>query len=395
MKTAHDLVEAARAEIREIPLDQAEDAIKEADVLLDVREADEYHTSHIPGAVNVSRGILEFKLTNDPAFEDRALNLVIYCKNSGRSALAARAMKELGYINFQPFAGGFEAWEAAGRRLVKPDLQGFDKTGGRIGNVVISFSYFTEFFVSAFQLLEVNGWHPEVLPFLGMTGEQQDLVPACSIEQDTFHVFQPVLITVHQGVVQENQGGPLGFPQQVGIGEAADQPHLFPGIKTQLGNLAQLIPPVEGSRPQVFVHLQRCIRKQQRQVMVKVFLQRGLQAPGQRLAFVRQQCEQQIQCPGAAIQLLVAALALLQLRLLLAQLLFQAFGTPGFKPNTNVPKFPLPVFLGLLQSLDRALKTVDILPQDIRPGLADLLVPLLQALAQAGLLLLDPGKLSR
>ena len=48
-----------------------------------MREADEYNTSHIPGAVNVSRGILEFKLTNDPAFEDRALNLVIYCKNSG------------------------------------------------------------------------------------------------------------------------------------------------------------------------------------------------------------------------------------------------------------------------------------------------------------------------
>src|SRR5690554_7157659 len=74
-----------------------------------------------------------------------------------------------------------------------------------------------EFFVSAFQLLEVNGRHSEVLPFFGVTGEQQDLVPACSIEQDTFHVFQPVLITVHQGVVQENQGGPLGFPQQVGI----------------------------------------------------------------------------------------------------------------------------------------------------------------------------------
>src|SRR5690554_6291954 len=108
--------------------------------------------------------------------------------------------------------------------------------------------------------------------------------------------------------------------------------------------------------------------------MVKMFLQWGLQAPGQRLAFVRQQCEQQIQCPGTAIQLLVPALTLFQLRLLLAQLLFQAFGTPGFKPNTNVPKFPLPVFLGLLQGLDRALKTVDILLQNIRPGLADLLV---------------------
>ena len=126
MKTAHDLVEAARAEIREIPLDQAEDAIKKADVLLDVREADEYHTSHIPGAVNVSRGILEFKLTNDPVFEDRALNMVIYCKNSGRSALAARAMKEMGYIHVQSIAGGIEAWEAAGKPLVKPELPSFD-----------------------------------------------------------------------------------------------------------------------------------------------------------------------------------------------------------------------------------------------------------------------------
>lgn len=126
MKTAHDLVEAARAEIREIPLDQADDAIKKADVLLDVREADEYHTSHIPGAVNVSRGILEFKLTNDPAFEDRGLNMVIYCKNSGRSALAARAMKEMGYIHVQSIAGGIEAWEAAGKPLVKPELPSFD-----------------------------------------------------------------------------------------------------------------------------------------------------------------------------------------------------------------------------------------------------------------------------
>ncbi|HAU17289.1 MAG TPA: sulfurtransferase, partial [Marinobacter adhaerens] len=51
MKTAHDLVEAARKEIQEVPLDQAEDAIKNADLLLDVRDADEYRAGHIPGAV--------------------------------------------------------------------------------------------------------------------------------------------------------------------------------------------------------------------------------------------------------------------------------------------------------------------------------------------------------
>mgnify|MGYP007124557282 CR=1 FL=1 len=42
MKTAHDLVTAAKALVQEVPLDQADEAIRTADVLIDVREADEY-----------------------------------------------------------------------------------------------------------------------------------------------------------------------------------------------------------------------------------------------------------------------------------------------------------------------------------------------------------------
>ena len=53
MKTAHDLVAAAKARVTEVPLDQAEQAIREADVLIDVREADEYAAGHLPGAVNM------------------------------------------------------------------------------------------------------------------------------------------------------------------------------------------------------------------------------------------------------------------------------------------------------------------------------------------------------
>ncbi|MFN2362311.1 MAG: rhodanese-like domain-containing protein [Marinobacter sp.] len=126
MKTAHDMVEAAKVDIREVPLDQSDDAIKKADLLIDVREADEFHDGHIPGAVNIPRGILEFKLTNDPALEDRGLNMVIYCKNSGRSALSAKAMKEMGYIHVQSIAGGIEAWQEAGKPVVKPELPDFD-----------------------------------------------------------------------------------------------------------------------------------------------------------------------------------------------------------------------------------------------------------------------------
>lgn len=42
MKTAMDLVAAAKAQVAEISVAQAEAAIRDADVLLDVREADEF-----------------------------------------------------------------------------------------------------------------------------------------------------------------------------------------------------------------------------------------------------------------------------------------------------------------------------------------------------------------
>ena len=89
MKTAHDLVAAAKAHIKEVDLTEADAAIQAADVLIDVREADEFQAGHIPGAINIPRGLLEFRLSNDPVLSSRDQKLVLYCKNSGRSALAA------------------------------------------------------------------------------------------------------------------------------------------------------------------------------------------------------------------------------------------------------------------------------------------------------------------
>ncbi|KAA1174415.1 sulfurtransferase [Marinobacter salinexigens] len=126
MKTAHDLVEAAKQEIREVSLNQAEEAISQADLLLDVRDGDEYRTGHIPGAINISRGMLEFKFTNDPAFENRDMSIVCYCKTSGRAALSAKALKEMGYMHVQSIAGGFDAWQEAGKPVHKPELPSFE-----------------------------------------------------------------------------------------------------------------------------------------------------------------------------------------------------------------------------------------------------------------------------
>ena len=52
---------------------------------------------------------MEFKLSGNPALERRDLAVVLYCKTSGRAALAARAMHDMGYLNVQSLAGGFDA----------------------------------------------------------------------------------------------------------------------------------------------------------------------------------------------------------------------------------------------------------------------------------------------
>jgi rhodanese-related sulfurtransferase len=125
MKSAMDLVVAAKSRISEVPITEAETAIRAADVLIDVREADEFAAGHLPGAIHASRGMLEFKLSGNPALAARDIQVVLYCKTSGRAALAAAAMQEMGYLNVKSIAGGFDAWVAAGKPVHKPELPSF------------------------------------------------------------------------------------------------------------------------------------------------------------------------------------------------------------------------------------------------------------------------------
>ena len=126
MKSAHDLVSAAKSRVREVAIADAEQAISEADVLVDVREAEEFAAGHLAGAIHVSRGMLEFKFSANPALQPRDLKIVLYCKTSGRAALAACALQEMGYLDVQSINGGFDAWVAAGKPVVKPEIPAFD-----------------------------------------------------------------------------------------------------------------------------------------------------------------------------------------------------------------------------------------------------------------------------
>ena len=126
MKTPHDLVAVAKQTVLEVSIDKAPALIAQNDVLIDVREAEEFQAGHLPGAIHMSRGMLEFKLAAHPQFQSRDLKITLYCKTSGRAALCAQSLKQMGYTNVSSIAGGFDAWQAAGFHIEKPVAPSFD-----------------------------------------------------------------------------------------------------------------------------------------------------------------------------------------------------------------------------------------------------------------------------
>ena len=74
-----------------------------ATLILDVRERSEFDAAHIPGAMNVPRGILEaaceydYAETEPELVEARERPIVIVCRSGSRSAFAARVMQAMGY----------------------------------------------------------------------------------------------------------------------------------------------------------------------------------------------------------------------------------------------------------------------------------------------------------
>jgi len=112
--TAKELVAEARASVAEIdPADAAHHA-QSAVTVIDVREPAEFAEGHLPGAVNIPRGVLEFKVNDHPALTDRDRDLVIYCKTGGRGALAAQTLSRMGFSGIFNLTGGFDAWCGTG-----------------------------------------------------------------------------------------------------------------------------------------------------------------------------------------------------------------------------------------------------------------------------------------
>jgi rhodanese-related sulfurtransferase len=86
-------------------------------LLLDVREEGEFKTAHVPGAVNIPRGLVEFLIWKQLGYPKRVdMNQKIYvqCQTGARATLAAKQLKDIGFTNVTAVIMNFEEWQKKG-----------------------------------------------------------------------------------------------------------------------------------------------------------------------------------------------------------------------------------------------------------------------------------------
>jgi rhodanese-related sulfurtransferase len=100
-------------EPREIDVDELAERLAEGVVVIDVREADEYDSGHVPGALFVPLSELEQRVDEVPSGEP----VLVICKSGGRSMRACNYLAPLGR-DVTNIAGGTMAWIDSGRDVV-------------------------------------------------------------------------------------------------------------------------------------------------------------------------------------------------------------------------------------------------------------------------------------
>ncbi len=122
--TVKQMLEAANALVPKITPAQAQAMMAKGNTLVvDVRDAGEVEKSgKVKGAVNVSRGLLEFRADPESAYHDKNFakdkTVILYCASGGRSALSGKALKDLGYADVYNL-GAFKDWAESGGAVEK------------------------------------------------------------------------------------------------------------------------------------------------------------------------------------------------------------------------------------------------------------------------------------
>jgi rhodanese-related sulfurtransferase len=93
---------------------------KSLGIIIDVREPAEFAEGHVPGAINIPRGLIEFRIWSHVGYPERLdknQRITIYCGSGARAALAAKSLRDLNFSNVNAVDMRFEEWKKAGYPL--------------------------------------------------------------------------------------------------------------------------------------------------------------------------------------------------------------------------------------------------------------------------------------
>ena len=116
IKSLQTLVSEALQEIKTISVDEALKMLEDNNCnLIDIRESNELEsTGKVKNSVHIPRGKLEIYLDPNSALYqqgvlDKNKEIVLFCAGGVRSALAVKALKNMGYEKISHIDGGFGA----------------------------------------------------------------------------------------------------------------------------------------------------------------------------------------------------------------------------------------------------------------------------------------------
>ncbi|HEX7766823.1 MAG TPA: rhodanese-like domain-containing protein [Nitrospira sp.] len=117
-------IQAARKQVKTIGMEEYRKVVENPGnaLIVDVREPNEFAAGHVPGAINIPRGVLEFQIWKQVGFPDNpdlSRNVILQCQSGNRASLAAQSLAELGFTHTTAVVMPLDDWQQAGHPLVK------------------------------------------------------------------------------------------------------------------------------------------------------------------------------------------------------------------------------------------------------------------------------------
>lgn len=117
-------VQAAQKQVKTIGMEEYQKIVANPGgaLIVDVREPQEYAAGHVPGAINIPRGVIEFKIWNHvgyPANTQMDQPIVLQCQSGNRASLAAQTLTEMGFTHTSAVVMNWDEWQKSGQPSVK------------------------------------------------------------------------------------------------------------------------------------------------------------------------------------------------------------------------------------------------------------------------------------